>query len=97
MLRADLVESLDAELVDIHTGLVLSLRLPHASGVLEILRLILPGLAQVHDHLRGARVQGVEVGPVVLVQALGGEVINTPQPIHQLSVMKSVSLMFKLQ
>ena len=46
--------------------------------------LVLPGLAEVHDDLRGAGVQRVEVGTVILVQTLRREVVNTPQPVHQL-------------
>ena len=46
--------------------------------------LVVPGLAEVHDDLRGAGVQRVEVGAVVLVQTLRREVVNTPQPVHQL-------------
>jgi len=79
-----LIERLDPKLVNVNTGLVLSLGIPHAPCVFEVLGLVLPSLAQVHDDLRGAGVQGVEVGPVILVQALGGEVIDTPQPVHQL-------------
>ena len=86
-MKAHLIERLDPKLVNVNTGLVLSLGIPHAPGVFEVLGLVLPGLAQVHDDLRGAGVQGVEVGPVILVQALGGEVVNTPQSVHKLSEM----------
>ena len=75
-------------MININAGLVLSLSIPHAPGVFEVLGLVLPGLAEVHNDLRGAGVQGVEVGPVILVQALGGEVINAPQPVHQLTEKK---------
>ena len=87
IMKAHLIERLDPKLVNVNTGLVLSLGIPHAPCVFEVLGLVLPGLAQVHDDLRGAGVQGVEVGPVILVQALGGEVIDTPQPVHQLPEM----------
>ena len=86
-MKAHLIERLDPKLVNVNTGLVLSLGIPHAPCVFEVLGLVLPSLAQVHDNLRGAGVQGVEVGPVILVQALGGEVIDTPQPVHQLPEM----------
>ena len=84
-MKAHLVERLDPKLVNVNTGLVLSLSIPHAPGVFEVLCLVLPGLAQVHDDLRGPGVQGVEVGSVILVQTLCGEVINAPQAVHQLS------------
>ena len=83
-IKPHLVERLDPKLVDINTGLVLSLSVPHAPGVFEVLCLVLPGLAQVHDDLRGPGIQGVEVGSVILVQTLCGEVINAPQSVHQL-------------
>ena len=87
-MEAHLIERLDPKLVDINTGLVLSLSISHAPGVFEVLGLVLPGLAQVHDHLCGAGVQGVKVGSVILIQTLCGEVINTPQSVHQLPEIK---------
>merc|ERR1719410_336446 len=79
-----LVESLDPQLVHVHAALVFGLGLAHAARVFQILCLVVPGLAEVHDDLRGAGVQRVEVGAVVLVQTLRREVVNTPQPVHKL-------------
>ena len=45
--------------------------------------LVLPLLAEVHDDLGGASVEGVEVGPVLCLQALRGEVVNTAQTVHK--------------
>ena len=41
----------DPEIIRIHTGPILSLSTSHAAGVFEVLSLVLPGQAQVHDDL----------------------------------------------
>jgi len=78
-----LVQSFNSQLIDIHTGLVLSLGLPHTLGMLQIFCLVLPGLTKIHDHLGGTGVQRVEIRSMVLVQTLGSEVVNTPKTVHK--------------
>ena len=96
-------------MVSVDTELVLSLSTSHAPGVFEVLGLILPVQAQVHDdlrdddvtlwhdvdkdHLFGAIVKDAEVGLVVLVKAVCSVVINTSQSVHQLP---EIFLIFEL-
>lgn len=54
--------------------------------------LIIPLLTEVHDDLGGPRVEGVEVGPVLRLQALGGEVVYAPEPVHKFSKFERFSL-----
>ena len=44
--------------------------------------LVVSFLAEVDDDLGGARVEGVEVGPMFTVQTLQGEVIDTSETLH---------------
>jgi len=74
----------DSELVFVCARLVFSLRFAHAGRVLQVLSLVFARTAELYDDLRGAGVQGVEVGPVLTRKAHLREVVDTVQPIHQL-------------
>ena len=50
--------------------------------------LVLPLLAQVHDDLGGSLVQGVEVVPVLHVEAAVGELVDAAEAVHQFTGRK---------
>ena len=57
--------------------------------------LVLSLLAEVHNDLGGAGVEGVEVGPMLRLQTLGGEVVDAPQAIHKFSKMLTMFIILK--
>ena len=61
---------------------------------LSLTCLILSSLTEVHDDLGGAGVEGVEVRSVVIVQARGREVIDTPQSVHQLPAQGGYNVLY---
>ena len=60
----------------------------HSQGMLTCLVRAL--LAQVDDDVGRSGVQGVEVGPMLPVQTLDGEVVYAPKPLHQFPAINNI-------